>query len=66
MPYVIQYKKRDLLNVAPQEYIDYLLNNGSSKIPTFMASAKIGEGVLETLNGVAKLVLQDFIQKYNS
>lgn len=66
MPYVIQYNKRDLLNVAPQEYIDYLLNNGSSKIPTFMASAKTGEGVLETLNGVAKLVLQDFIQKYNS
>jgi small GTP-binding protein len=65
VPYVLQYNKRDLPNVAPPEYIDYLLNNGNSKIPTFLASAKTGEGVLETLNGVVKLVLQDFISKYN-
>ncbi len=64
MPYVIQYNKRDLPNIAPNEYLDYLLNNGAKHIPTFLASAFRGEGVIETLNAVAKLVLQDFIEKH--
>jgi len=65
MPHVLQYNKRDLPAVAPVEYMDYLLNNGEKKIPVFSASAYLGEGVIETLNGVAKLVIQDFIAKNN-
>jgi signal recognition particle receptor subunit beta len=64
MPHVLQYNKRDLPNVAPKEYMDYLLNNGQQRIPTFMAIAITGEGVIETLNGIAKLVIQDFIDKH--
>ncbi len=64
MPRVLQYNKQDLPNVAPKEYLDYVLNNKETRIPTFMASAFKGEGVIETLNAVAKLVLQDFIDKH--
>ena len=64
MPHVLQYNKRDMPNVAPQQYLDYILNNGEKRIPAFLASAIKGEGVLETLNAVAKLVLQDFIEKH--
>ncbi len=64
MPHVLQYNKRDLPNISPQAYLDYVLNNGEKRIPTFMASAFKGEGVIETLNAVAKLVLQDFIEKH--
>ena len=63
MPHVLQYNKRDLPNIAPVEYMDYLLNNESEKIPAFTAIAVTGEGVLESLNGIAKLVLNDFITK---
>ena len=64
MPHVLQYNKRDMPNVAPKEYLDYILNKGEKRIPAFMAAAIKGEGVLETLNAVAKLVLQDFIEKH--
>lgn len=64
MPSVLQYNKRDKPNVATTEYMDYLLNSGELKIPTFPASAIAGDGVIETLNAIAKLVIQDFIEKH--
>lgn len=63
MPHILQYNKRDLPNVAPREYMDYLLNNGDVRIPAYEAVATTGDGVLETLNAVAKLVIKDFINK---
>lgn len=65
VPHVLQYNKRDLENVAGEEYMDYLLNKGEEKIPTFLAAAINGEGVMETLNAAAKLVIQDFIAQYS-
>jgi len=65
LPHVLQYNKRDLPNIAPMEYMDYLLNNQEVKIPSFPASAVNGEGVLETLNAISKLVVNDFIEKHN-
>ena len=65
MPHVLQYNKRDLPNVAPIEYMDYLLNNGEVKIPAFPASAINGDGVLDTLNAISKLVVSDFIEQHN-
>jgi small GTP-binding protein len=64
MPHVLQYNKRDLPAAAPQEYLDFILNNGEKRIPSFPAVAVDGTGVLETLNAAAKLVLQDFIDKH--
>jgi mutual gliding-motility protein MglA len=63
MPLVFQYNKRDLPALAPPQYMDFLLNNGSSKVPTLEAAAINGDGVLETLNAIAKLVIQDFVAK---
>ncbi len=65
LPHVLQYNKRDLPSIAPIEYMDFLLNNKEVKIPSFSASAVSGDGVLETLNAISKLVVNDFIEKHN-
>ena len=65
IPIVLQYNKRDLPNPAPIEYMDFLLNNGSAKVPAIEAAAIQGDGVLDTLNAIAKLVIQDFVDKKN-
>lgn len=56
-PVVLQYNKRDLPNVLPVEVLDKTLN--SRGLPYFSASASTGEGVLETLTAISKLVLGD-------
>jgi len=55
IPYVIQYNKRDLPNVAPVAEMNKLLN--PSDIPYFEAVATTGIGVFDTLKAVAKQVL---------
>jgi signal recognition particle receptor subunit beta len=61
IPYVIQYNKRDLPNVAPVEYMDFLLNNREVEVPSFSASAHKCEGVFETLNMITRILLHKFI-----
>ncbi|MCC7203103.1 MAG: hypothetical protein IT393_10650 [Nitrospirae bacterium] len=56
-PLVLQYNKRDLPNVLPVEVIDKTLNTRG--VPYFSAAASTGEGVLETLTAISKLVLGD-------
>lgn len=56
-PVVLQYNKRDLPNVLPVDVLDKTLNNRG--LPYFSASASTGEGVLETLTAISKLVLGD-------
>jgi len=57
IPYVIQYNKRDLPNAAPVEELRNLLN--LKGISDFEACAATGDGVFETLKGIAKLVLTE-------
>jgi signal recognition particle receptor subunit beta len=57
IPYVIQYNKRDLTNVAPLEYLEYLLNRRTKRVPSFEAVAIDGKGVFDTLNTVSRMVL---------
>src|SRR5256886_5072088 len=54
IPYVLQYNKRDLPNVAPAEYMEFLLNNRDVQVPYFTASASKCEGVFETLNKIGR------------
>jgi signal recognition particle receptor subunit beta len=61
IPYVLQYNKRDLPNVAPMEFMDYLLNNRDEQVPSFPGCAHKTEGVFETLNMITRLLLQKFI-----
>ena len=57
LPYVIQYNKRDLPNVAPVEYLEFLLNRRARRVPYFEAVAVDGTGVFDTLNTVSRMVL---------
>ena len=57
IPYVVQYNKRDMPNVAPVEELRRLLNPGG--VPDFEGVASTGIGVFETLKAVAKLVLTE-------
>jgi signal recognition particle receptor subunit beta len=57
IPYVLQYNKRDLPNVAPLEYLEYLLNRRPRRVPCFEAVAVDGKGVFDTLNTVSRMVL---------
>ena len=57
IPYVLQYNKRDLPNVAPVDEMVKLMRRKGE--PDFEAVAAKGIGVFETLKAVAKLVLQE-------
>lgn len=63
IPYVIQFNKRDLPNAAPAEYMEFLLNNRDTQVPTFNACANRGEGVFETLNMITRMLLHKFINE---
>jgi signal recognition particle receptor subunit beta len=58
IPYVIQYNKRDLPNIAsPEELREALLN--PTQAPEYEGVASKGIGVFDTLKSVAKLVLTE-------
>jgi hypothetical protein len=57
VPYVVQYNKRDLPNVATVDELKRLLNPRG--VPEFQAVAPTGVGVFDTLKAVAKLVLTE-------
>ena len=62
LPYVLQYNKRDLDNIAPTHYLEFLLNNRGKRRPSFSSVATEGTGVFETLNMIARLVLHRFVR----
>jgi hypothetical protein len=57
IPYVIQYNKRDLPNVAAVDEMRALLN--PTNVPDFEAVSTTGQGVFDTLKAIAKLVLTE-------
>ena len=61
IPYVMQYNKRDLPDVAPIEYMDFVLNNREVQVPSFEAAAAKCDGVFETLNMITRLLLHKFL-----
>jgi mutual gliding-motility protein MglA len=63
IPIVLQHNKRDLPNVAPVEYMEYLLNNGPQRYFSYEASASSGYNVLTTLNAVSHQVLARFASR---
>jgi signal recognition particle receptor subunit beta len=63
IPCVMQYNKRDRPEVAPVEYLDFLLNNRDVQLPTFEASASKCEGVFETLNMITRMLLHKFLNE---
>jgi signal recognition particle receptor subunit beta len=63
IPYVLQYNKRDLANVAPVEYMEFLLNNRDVQVPSFPAVASKCTGVFEALNMITRMLLHKFINE---
>ncbi len=61
IPYVLQYNKRDLPNIAPKEYMEFLLNNKEVQVPSFESCAHQCEGVFETLNMITRMLLGKFL-----
>jgi signal recognition particle receptor subunit beta len=57
LPFVMQYNKRDLPNVAEVQELSEMLN--PTNVPAYEAVARTGVGVFETLKAVAKLVLTE-------
>ena len=62
LPHVIQWNKRDTPNALPVAVLDREINR--FHVPTFEASAIRGEGVRDTLTGIARLVLKHLADKY--
>ena len=60
LPCVLQYNKRDLPNVAPLNYMEYVLNNRKKRLQSFEASSSTGENVFATLNAVSQILLHKF------
>ena len=65
LPYLLQFNKRDLPMVAPVHYIDFLLNNRETRVPTIEAVSTEGVGVFETLNLISKMVMAHFMKQNN-
>ncbi len=63
IPHVLQYNKRDLENIAPVEFLHYLLNRRPVRVAAFEAVATTGTGVFATLNRIAKLALHKMKQE---
>jgi signal recognition particle receptor subunit beta len=57
VPFVIQYNKRDLPEIASLEELREMLN--TTNVPDFEGVARTGVGVFDTLKQIAKLVLTE-------
>lgn len=64
LPYIIQYNKRDLPEVAPIWYMDYLLNPRG--VPTYEAVAPTGQGVNTTLYTLCRFVIRDLVHRFET
>lgn len=61
LPYILQYNKRDLKDIAPTSYMDYLLNTRG--VPVFEASALEGTGVFDTMHAVCRYIIRDLAHR---
>ncbi len=60
VPIVLQFNKRDLSNVAPTNYLEYLLNNRKKRLQSFECIASTGVKVFTALDAVTQLLLRKF------
>ncbi len=65
MPYILQFNKRDLDDIAPPAYMDFMLNQLDEKVDYHESIAIDGTGVVDTLNAICKMVMAQFITDNN-
>jgi signal recognition particle receptor subunit beta len=61
LPFALAYNKRDLDDIVSIEDLEQRLNPGHA--PSFSTCAMRGDGVFETLDRVARMVLDDFEER---
>jgi signal recognition particle receptor subunit beta len=59
-PCVLEYNKRDLPNVAPVNYMEYVLNNRKKRLQSFEVISSSGQNVFAALNAVSQILLHKF------
>jgi signal recognition particle receptor subunit beta len=62
IPFVIQYNKRDLPAAMPVAELNTKINRWG--VPTFEAVAVKGEGVMQTLKGLSKMIIERLNDDY--
>ena len=60
IPLVLQYNKRDLTNIAPINYLEYVLNNRKKRFQSFEVISSTGQNVFAALNAVSQILLHKF------
>ena len=60
LPYVLQFNKRDIQDIAPTNYLEYLLNNRRKRIRSYESAASTGFNVFATLDYATQLLLHKF------
>jgi len=60
VPCVLEYNKRDLPNIAPPNYMEYVLNNRKKRLQSFEVISSTGQNVFATLNAVSQVLLHKF------
>jgi len=63
IPYVLQYNKRDLTNIAPINYLEFLLNNRKKRAQSFEVISSTGQNVFASLNAVSQMLLHKFCKQ---
>src|SRR5213595_3764021 len=59
-PCVLEYNKRDLPNVAPVNYMEYVMNNRKKRLQSFEVISSSGQNVFAALNAVSQVLLHKF------
>lgn len=65
IPYILQYNKRDLDDIADVKHMEYLLNGDPKDVPSFKSIATEGKGVIPTLNKISKKVVSAIMKELN-
>ena len=60
IPCVLQYNKRDLPNIAPVNYMEYVLNNRRKRLQSFEVISSSGQNVFAALNAISQILLHKF------
>jgi signal recognition particle receptor subunit beta len=63
IPYVLQYNKRDLTNIGPINYLEFLLNNRKKRAQSFEVVSSTGQNVFASLNAVSQMLLHKFCKQ---
>src|SRR5205807_4303717 len=60
MPCVLEYNKRDLPNIAPVNYIVYVLKNRKKRLQSLEVISSTGQNVFAAVNAVSQILLHKF------